>query len=117
MIYDINKSKEFKKEKKVFNSMLITQKRTLHHIVFTGNVRNLAPPLLNTIIIQNGMKKELSVKRSVKSNCEFRFWGKFKMYKLSIYLNTQSVRFKKKMKIKFKQFIEKMVHYMKYNKK
>ena len=89
MVYEINKSRDLKKEnrksylKKVFESMIITEKRMpcYMHIIFLTKVFGIFSVSLNLIIIQNWIKKNASKvpNNLLKSNCEFEGLGKFKM--------------------------------------
>ena len=70
--------------KKVFESMIMTEKRIpwYMHIIFLTKILGIFAVSLNPIIIQNWIKKKNASKvpnNLLKSNCEFEGLGKFKM--------------------------------------
>ena len=69
--------------KKVFESMIMTEKRIpwYMHIIFLTKILGIFAVSLNPIIIQNWIKKNASKvpNNLLKSNCEFEGLGKFKM--------------------------------------
>ena len=82
MVYGINKSRDLKKKtgnhicKKVFESMIMTEKRMscYMHIIFLTKILGIFAVSLNLIIIQNLIKKKNASKvpnNLLKSNCEF----------------------------------------------
>ena len=58
------------------------------HIIFLTKILDIFAVSLNSIIIQNWIKKNASKvpNNLLKSNCEFKGLGKFKMILLSIFL-------------------------------
>ena len=117
MVYELNKSRDLKERTgnhiwiKVFESTIMTEKRIswYMHIIFLTKILGIFAVSLNPIIIQNWIKKNASKvpNNLLKSNCEFKGLGKFKMILLSICLKYFQIisQVPKDWKIKIKQFL------------